>query len=96
MKPSETTIIFGSKKSTNEILDELIQHEELSFSLQELDKVDDKIKGLVINNFNPEADKDLKNMQKEAEKHKDPNLERVIQLMGVPQTSIVKVRTIKM
>ena len=80
VKPAETTIIFGSKKSTGDILDELNQHDELSFSLQELEIIDNKVKGLVINNYNHNADKDIKNKIKS--KH-NPDTDRMIKLMDI-------------
>lgn len=92
VKPAETTIIFGSKKSMAEILDELTQHDELCFSLQELEIIDNKAKGLVINNYNTNADKEIKSKVKSK---KDPELDRMIKLMNIEHPLTIKVKVIK-
>lgn len=90
VKPAETTIIFGSKKPMEEILNELNRHDELSFSLQELEISDNKAKGLVINNYNQNVDKDIKKKVKKTSELEN----RMTELMkSYPLT--VKVRVIK-
>lgn len=60
IKPVATTIIFGSKKGLNDIVQELLKHEELNFALQELKMINNKIEGLVINNHLCDVDDFIK------------------------------------
>ena len=92
IKPVATTIIFGSDKKFNTIVEELLKHEELNFALQELKMVNNKIDGFVINNHFCNVDKFIK---EDVEKEMTPELEVFNKIGGFIHHKKIRVKLIQ-
>lgn len=76
VRPAESTIIFGSSKSGNEIIAELNEHPELHFAIVELPNQRNTIRTMIINHIDDGAHAQIKKAKEERDEKQHIVLKR--------------------
>lgn len=85
IRPAESTIIFGSSKSGNEIIAELNEHPELHFAIVELPNKRNTIRPMVINHIDEGAHAQVKKAKEEKDEKQHIILKRFNPNAGIKE-----------